>query len=180
MFPLPIRLDAVSLPALIVGALLLLAAAAMGLWQWWTHRQLVLNSKLDEVGYRHSERQIRFRLAVSGLLFLLGVAIPLGDQLDVFFRGRPAFFFTYWIGVLFLIFAMVVVAIADAVSTLAFARLSQVELRHKRNELAEEIRKYRASKNGSAAEPEAGIGTATEDQTDQKSTTENLPPAPSA
>ncbi len=148
MMPLPIRLDADSLPALVVGALLLLAAAAMGLWQWWTHRQLVLNSELDETGFRHGERQVRFRLVVSGLLFLLGVAIPLGDQLDFFFRGRAAFFFVYWMGVLLLIFAMVVVVVLDALSTLAYARLSQVELRHERQAIEEEIRKYRASKNG--------------------------------
>lgn len=146
MLPLQLRIDADSLPALIVGALLLVAASAMGIWQWLAHRRLVQNSDVSESVYQFTERQIRNRLIVGGLLFLLGVAIPLGDQLD--FRGRAALFFSYWMGVLLLVFAMVVVVIIDALATLAFARITQIELRHERRELEEEIRRYRASKNG--------------------------------
>lgn len=131
-----------------MGALLLLLAAALSLKQWWAYRRLTLNPKVDEVGYVHSERQIRNRLIVGGMMFVLGVAIPLGDQADFFFRARPGLFFAYWMVVLLLVFAMVVVAIGDILSTLAFARVSQFALRRERRELEEEIRRYRASKNG--------------------------------
>ena len=47
-------------------------------------------------------------------------------------------------------FAMMVVAIGDALSTLAFARPSQVDLHRERRELEEEIRRFRASQNGTA------------------------------
>lgn len=142
-----IRIDADSLPALIVGALLLCGAVAMGLKQWWAHRRLMLNTKVGEVGYVIAERQIQHRLIVGGLLFVLGVAIPLGDQLDFFFRVRPGLFFAYWMTIMLLVFAMVVVAIGDVLSTLAYARLSQVELRRERQELEDEIRRFRASRS---------------------------------
>ena len=146
--PFRIRFDADSLPALVMGALLLFASAVVCLKQWWAHRRLVLNPRVDEVGFAHTERQIRHRLAVGGLLFLLGVGIPLGDQLDFFFRGHAGFFFAYWMGVLLVVFAMVVLALSDALSTLAYARVTQGRLRVERSELEAEIRRYRASKNG--------------------------------
>jgi len=162
MILFPIRVDANTLPALVMGALLLLVAAVLSLKQWWAYRRLSLNPKVDEAGYIHTERQIRNRLAVGGLLFVLGVAIPLGDQADVFFRARPGLFFAYWMVILLLVFAMVVVAIGDVLSTLAFARVSQVALRHERRELEEEIRRYRASRNNQA-------GSDTQDSTRQDS-----------
>jgi hypothetical protein len=136
MMPLPVRVD--------VDNLLLLAAAFMALKQWWAHRRLVENMKVNEVSYQIAERQIRHRLAVGVLLFVLAIAIPLGDQLDFFFRARPGVFFAYWMGVLLLVFAMVVIALGDILSTLAAARLSQVDLRRERQELEEEIRRFRA------------------------------------
>lgn len=149
MMMLPIRLDVDSVPALVVGALLLCAAAFMALKQWWAHRRLVQNTKVNEAGYKIAERQIRHRLAVGVMLFVLGVALPLGDQLDFFFRIRPGLFFAYWMGVLFLVFVMVVMALGDVLSTLAAARISQVDLRRERQELEEEIRRFRAQRENS-------------------------------
>ena len=146
--PLPIRIAADTLPALLVGGLLLCVAVTMGLKQWWAHRQLVLNPKVDEAGYAHTERQIRRRLVVSGLLFLLSVLIPFGDQLDWFFRQRPGLFFGYWVGVLLIVFAMVLMALGDLLSTLAYTQITRVRLRLERRVIEEEIRRYRASQNG--------------------------------
>jgi hypothetical protein len=147
MMPLPVRVDVDNLPPLIVGGLLLFAAAFMALKQWWAHRRLMQNMKVNEAGYQIAERQIRHRLAVGVLLFVLAIAIPLGDQLDFFFRARPGLFFAYWMGVLLLVFAMVVIALGDILSTLAAARLTQVDLRRERQELEEEIRRFRAQSN---------------------------------
>lgn len=154
MMMLPIRLDVDSVPALVVGALLLCAAAFMALKQWWAHRRLVQNTKINEAGYKIAERQIRHRLAVGVMLFVLGVALPLGDQLDFFFRVRPGLFFAYWMGVLFLVFVMVVMALGDVLSTLAAARISQVDLRRERQELEEEIRRFRAQRENSVEKPD--------------------------
>lgn len=146
MIPFPIRIDADSLPALLAGAMLLAGAAALGLKQWWAHRRLLLNPKVNEPGYQIVERQIRQRLIVAGLMFALGVAIPAGDQLGFVFLSRPGLFFAYWMGVLLLVFAMIVVAMTDALSTLAYARVTQVDLRRERHQLEEEIRRFRASR----------------------------------
>lgn len=150
MIPLPIRIDVETLPALLVGAFLLCAATVQILRQWWAHRQLDLNPKLDEAAYTHLDRQIRSRLIVGVLLFALGIAIPLGDQLDFFFRAHPSLFFVYWIAVLLAVFGMVILALTDAAMTVAYARVSQSRLRKERQQIEDEIRRYRASKNGSA------------------------------
>ena len=150
MIPLPIRIDVETLPALLVGAFLLCAATVQILRQWWAHRQLDLNPKLDEAAYTHLDRQIHSRLFVGVLLFALGIAIPLGDQLDFFFRAHPSLFFVYWIAVLLAVFGMVILALTDAAMTVAYARVSQSRLRKERQQIEDEIRRYRASKNGSA------------------------------
>lgn len=150
MIPMPIRIDVETLPALLVGAFLLCAATVQILRQWWAHRQLDLNPKMDEAAYTHMDRQIRSRLMVGVLLFALGIAIPLGDQLDFFFRAHPSLFFVYWIAVLLAVFGMVILALTDAAMTVAYARVSQSRLRQERQQIEDEIRRYRASKNGSA------------------------------
>src|SRR5689334_7747689 len=110
MFPNLIRIDKTTIPALAVGAVLLAASIALMLKQWWAHRRLMQNAKVDEAGYSIAERQVRHRFAVGVMLFALGVAIPFGDQMDVFFRVNPGMFFAYWVGVLVLVLAMVIVA----------------------------------------------------------------------
>ena len=151
--PLPIRIAADTLPALIVGAVLVCLAVGMALKQWWAHRQLQSNPKVDEAAYTHTERQIRRRLVVSGLLFLLGILIPLGDQLDFFFRQHPGLFFGYWIGVLLIVFMMVLMALGDLLSTLAYTQMTRLRLRLERRSIEDEIRRYRAGQNGHASEP---------------------------
>lgn len=149
MLPLPLRVDGVSLPALIAGALVLCCSAALALKQWWAYRRLIRDPKVSETGYQNSERQIRNRLIVAAILFAIGVAIPTGDQLDFFLRSHPGIFFVYWMSVLFLVFMMCVMALADVLLTLSYVKATQGEMRQQREELQEEIRRYRASRNGS-------------------------------
>jgi hypothetical protein len=143
----PIRVAVDTLPALIVGGVLLCAAAAMALKQWWAFRRLNSNPNVDETAYQHTERQIHSRLSVSGLLFLLGVLIPMGDQLENVFVQRPGLFFAYWIGVLLLVFVMVVMALMDLLSTIAYTKSTRVRLGMERRAIEEDIRRYRASRN---------------------------------
>ena len=144
-----LQFHANNLPALLIGAFLLVVSIVLTLQQWRAHYRLVLNSKVNEAGFQVAERQIRHRMAVAIILLVLAIMIPLGDQMDIFFRGHPGIFFAYWMSVLLLILAMVLVAVGDIVSTLAYARLSQVELRRERQELEEEIRRYRESQAAS-------------------------------
>lgn len=150
----PIRIDKSTIPALVVGAALLIASIALMLTQWRAYQRL--SEKINEAGYHIAERQIRHRFAVGVMLFLLGVMIPLGDQLDFIFRRHPGLFFFYWMGVLLLVFAMVIFVLGDVLSTLAYARVSQVELRQERHELEEKIRRYRATQAQTAANGKPG------------------------
>lgn len=147
---IPFRLAPDTLPATIVGAALLCFAVVMAIRQWWAHRELISNSKLDEAAFLHTEQQIHRRLGISGLLFLLGVLIPLGDQMGVFFLQRPGLFFGYWIGVLLLVLLMVLVALIDLMSTVAYARHGRVRLGLERQAIEEDIRRYRASQKNSS------------------------------
>jgi drug/metabolite transporter (DMT)-like permease len=142
MLPPPVRIDVNTMPALVAGALLLLCAAVLLLKQWWAHRRLIQSHKVGEQQFHLVERQIWMRLTVGALMLAVGIAIPVGDQLDFLFRTRPELFFFYWIIVLLLVLAMVVIAIGDALFTLAYARVTQGELRHERESLHEEIRKF--------------------------------------
>jgi hypothetical protein len=148
----PVRIAVETLPALIVGSILLCAAAAMALRQWWSFRKLSQDPKADEVAYQHTERQIHRRLAVSGLLFLLGVLIPMGDQAEHIFILWPGLFFTFWVGVLLVVMVMVVIALMDMHSTIAYTKVTRVQLGAERRAIEEEIRRYRASQNRKADE----------------------------
>ena len=141
-----------TIPALVMGAVLFCAASAMALKQWWAHRRLVLNPKVDEASYQHTERQIHRRLFISGLMFLLSVLIPMGDQLGVFFLQRAEWFFAFWMGVLLIVFMMVILALVDLLATVAYARLGRAELGMERRAIEEEIRRYRASRNQAASQ----------------------------
>lgn len=133
---------------MIMGAVLLTLAAVMGVRQWLLHRRLLRDIEIDPVSYQLMERQIRHRLIVSGLLFLIGVGIPAGDQLDVFFRAHPGLFPFYWMIILGLVFVMVVVALSDALNSLQYARQTQSVLRQQRKELEEDIRRYKQLRRG--------------------------------
>lgn len=149
---LPLQLDQDNLPALLMGAVLLTLSALLTIRQWFQYRRLLNSPQVDEKSYLLAERQIRHRLVVAALMFIVGVGIPLGDQLGAVFRVHPIFFFFYWMMILLLVFVMVVVALSDAMSTIVFARATQAELRQQRQELEAEIRRYRESRKQSDAD----------------------------
>ena len=84
------------------------------------------------------------------MLGIVGVMIPLGDQLEQFFRGRPGLFFIYWVVVLILVAWSVLMALGDWLSASAYSSLVNIQLRQERKQLEVEVRRYRASQNGHA------------------------------
>ena len=82
------------------------------------------------------------------MLGIVGILIPLGDQLEPFFRGRPGLFFVYWMAVLILVAWTVLMALGDWMSSAAYSSLANIQLRVERRRLEEEVRRYRASQNG--------------------------------
>ncbi|MEK6260772.1 MAG: hypothetical protein AABP62_19405 [Planctomycetota bacterium] len=146
--PFSFELNAHTLPALIVGGFLMLVAVAMSLRQWWSHRELQRRVKVDEHDYAHLERQIQRRLVMSGLFFLVGFLISIGNRLDGFIQQTPnayfTFSFTFLGGVLLLVAAIIVLGLVDLLSTVAFTRRVSGQLRGERQKIEEELRQYRA------------------------------------
>ena len=93
--PFSFEINTHTLPALIVGGFLMLVAITMSLRQWWSHRELQRRVKVDEYDYSHLERQIQRRLVMSGLFFLVGFLISIGNRLDGFIQQTPNSYFTY-------------------------------------------------------------------------------------
>ena len=148
----PIRIAAETLPALIVG-LLLLGFAIVSAWLQIQSRR-ALSELLEEnpLAKTFADRQLRRRLQVSGMLGIVGILIPLGDQLEQFFRGRPGLFFLYWVVVLILVSWTVLMALGDWLSASAYSSLVNIQLRLERKRLEDEVRRYRASQSGHAGD----------------------------
>lgn len=146
--PFAIRIDASTLPALIFGGLLVIIAVVMGVVVWRIRRSLDSIVANDPDALAHADRQLRRRLQVSLMLFIVGVLIPLGDQLDQVFRQRPMLFLTWVSCVLILVMWMVLMALGDWMSTVAYSALARARLRFERRTLEDEIRRYHAARNG--------------------------------
>lgn len=148
----PLRIAADTIPALIVGVLLLGFALVSAWLQIQSHRGLSELLEDDPLAKTFADRQVRRRLQVSGMLGIVGIMIPLGDQLEQFFRGRPGLFFVYWIVVLILVAWSVLMALGDWLSASAYSSLANIQLRLQRKQLEDAVRRYQASQNGHAGE----------------------------
>ncbi len=146
--PFQIRIDATTLPALRFGALLIVVAIGLGIFVWRARRALQPIVENDADARLHADRQFRRRIQVSIMLAAVGILIPLGDQLDKVFLQRPLLFLAWVICVFILVLWMVLMALGDWLSTVAYSSITRARLRHERTELEAEIRRYHASKNG--------------------------------
>ena len=148
----PLRIAADTIPALIVGVLLLGFALVSAWLQIQSRRGLSELLEDDPLAKSFADRQVRRRLQVSGMLGIVGIMIPLGDQPEQFFRGRPGLFFVYWIVVLILVAWSVLMALGDWLSASAYSSLANIQLRLQRKQLEDAVRRYQASQNGHAGE----------------------------
>lgn len=155
--PFFIRIAADTLPALIVGVLLLVFALVTAWLQFRSHRALAELLEEHDVGRTFLDRQLRRRLQVSGLLGIVGIMIPLGDQLEQFFRGRPGLFFVYWMAVLILVAWTVLMALGDWLSVSVYSNLANRQLRLEQQQIEDEVRRFRASQNGHAGDGEVRL-----------------------
>lgn len=134
-----------SVPALVAGGLLILLALGS---VWFLRQRYQSVVEPDEQAQAFAARQYRRRLQVAGMLGLIGILIPLGDALPLF-RQAPVAFFFYWMAVLLLTAWMVLLALADMASARAHFGSTGRKLQQQQRELEAEIRRIRASRNGS-------------------------------
>ena len=131
------------LPAVVAGLVLLgLAAGSAGMqWRRWASGRALLPG--DDEFRQHAWRMLRRRMQISVMLALVGMMIPLGDLLPVF-RKSPRLFVIFWLLVLGLVVWMIVLALGDLASNLAWHRHARSELLAEKQSLEAEIRRYRA------------------------------------
>lgn len=106
-----------TLPALVFGALLLLAGGLMMASQRRAWRQLQA-SEAPLADQRFQRRRIRRRSNVAGMILLIGVLIPVGDSL-IPWKSKPGTFAVYWIIVLALAIWTILLALGDLAATRA-------------------------------------------------------------
>jgi hypothetical protein len=146
--PNQIRIDATTLPALIFGGVLVIIAIVMAVMVWRVRRSLDSIVADDPDAELHANRQLRRRWQVSVMLAAVGILIPLGDQLDQLFKQRPILFLAWVSCVLILVLWMVLMALGDWMSTIAYSAVARARLRFERRTLEDEIRRYHAARNG--------------------------------
>lgn len=148
--PIRLKIDGTTIPALIFGAVLIVIAFLFAIYVWRNRRALDSVVESDEMARTHADRQFRRRMQVSVLLGIIGLIIPLGDQLDRFFAQKPFYFFIWISSVIVLAFWLILMALGDWLSTMTYSEIAKAQLRFERRELEAQIRRYHASNNGHA------------------------------
>ncbi len=136
-----------TIPSFLVGTVLLILAAGLACREWSVWKAGPYHLPPEEESRDHAERQLRRRLRVSLLLALTGVMIPLGDILPIFYKS-PSLWVIHWLSVLAVVVLIVLMALGDLASTVAFNKCAQSALNRERELLEAEIRKYRSQGNG--------------------------------
>ena len=144
------ELNGATLPTFLVGGFLVFVGIAMGLQQWRAQYELRNASELDERDYRESERRVQIRVTLSGLFLLTGFLISLGGRLDELFRMSGASYITFSMGflgaLLLLLAAIVVLGLIDLSLTAGQLRRSGSRGHGMRQQVEEELRSYRESR----------------------------------
>lgn len=135
-----------------LGLLLFGMGAATAMLVGRDHRAAKAASDPREAHHLHG--RVRRRLQVSGLLCLLGIAIPAGDLLPVM-QKEPVIWAIFWICILLLVFWVILLALADFVASAAHLRWQQNRLRREIEVLEDQARAIqtaqRAASNGHPA-----------------------------
>jgi hypothetical protein len=130
-------------PALVVAVVLL----AIGLSTMASHarswRRQQSDPALEDRDRVYLQRRYRRRTQMSAILAILGVLIGLGDVLLPFQKRHPVPVSLYWIGVLLLTGWLILLALADLSSTIAYGRVELARVRQKRRELERQVIEFK-------------------------------------
>jgi len=129
------------IPWLVGGAIVVFASILM-----WTHaaawKTQQSDCDIDESELPWFHRRFRRRMQTSGLLLLIGVLIPVGDQfLPV--TQYPSLWAVYWMLILLGLGWVVLLAVGDLASTNTHARVSTARANKQRRELEQELERLR-------------------------------------
>jgi len=136
-----------------------LVGVGAGLMRWhvrsWRSRKQ--ESDLPEKERRFLHSQFRRRMQASGVLFVIGILIPIGDVL-IPWKQLPAAvgplaFILYWAGILLLALWVIVLGIADVIATSAHSRAALGRIRRRQRELENELAELRRRRSNGRDPP---------------------------
>ncbi len=120
-----------------------------------TWRQISKRKESDPRQWEYRRNQYRRRMQTSGMLGVVGIAVFAGYFLGATLPGL--FEVLYWLGVLVLVGWLVVLAMADVVSTrMYFGRLRRDHALEQKKLEAEIKHTARVEGNGAPAKPDRG------------------------
>lgn len=132
--------------SLAVGLGVTLLGAALIVSHLGSRRRNLADTTLDDRERVYFQRQFRRRMLASSLLTLIGILIPLGDELIVPWERFQRAWASYWILVLLLVLCVLLMAALDWLATGAHVRKSRnaiAKLERAQQELQEELQRLR-------------------------------------
>jgi hypothetical protein len=133
--------------SLIVGVLVFGLGAGLVTSHLRTRRRHADDPSLDDGERSFFQRQFRRRMQASSLLAVVGILIPIGDDLFVDWQRHQGGWATYWMIVLLLVLWVLVLASLDWLATGVHVRNSRnalSRLERKQRELQEELERLRS------------------------------------
>lgn len=132
--------------SLMVGLSVLMLGAGLVLSHIRTRRRNLADSTLEEREQLYLQRQFRRRIQASSLLALIGIMIPIGDDLWIRWERHHKAWAAYWMLVLALVTWVLLLAALDWLATGAHVRASRnaiAKLERKQFELQQELERLR-------------------------------------
>lgn len=145
-----------QLPAIIFGAFLIAAGAAMLVYQLRNRETRAEDFKLDPHDRRYFEVRNRRRIQVAGLILIIGVMIPVGDSLIPWQRAATTFAI-YWMLVLALSFWTILLAFGDMLATRMHTRVSIDRLRAQQRDLEAAAAQLRRKSDAESGPPKGQV-----------------------
>ena len=126
-----------QLPAILAGAAVALFGGSMVCLQA-SINQRRKQEQLSPEDQKFFARQSRRRFQASGLIVLIGFALPVGDRLFQRFVD-PVSFTLYWMAVLALVFYTALIALGDMFATRVHGKTELLKLRKQQLSLQKEV-----------------------------------------
>jgi hypothetical protein len=141
-------------PALSVGVALVGLGVSAMISHVRSWRRMRDNAELGDEERTYYYRRYRRRLQISGMLAILGILIGVGDVI-LPWQQRPLWPTLYWIGVLLLTGWVLLLGIADLVSTAAYSRAQLARVRQQQRELERHIVEFKHRHLGESRDVDA-------------------------
>ena len=139
----------VLLTILVSSGLVVLGLSLM-VWHLRQNRQHQADPQLDDHARKYFRAQCRRRVQIAGLLLLLGILIPLGDDLFIAWQNFPRAWIMLWMGIGGILLWIMLLAAVDWLASQFHARTHDkavARLDQFRQDLAAEAQRLKQHKS---------------------------------